>query len=508
MKIVLAIVVLFIAASFFIVKDYGINFDERENFGIGHKYLHFYRTGHLDFNDNLPEKAKDLFTPLLTNVPHVFFPLPNILAAIASNIFNIGFVPSHHIAIPFMLAGFLPVMYLFVRKHWGNFCGIASVLILLTYPRFFGHSFSNIKDVPNAIFMAITVMLLADWFMSGKLKFLYFGAIALGCAMATKMNAVFILPIILLWQMPNIFIHLKDNLPINSRTLGHILLGLVLSMAVLILFYPPLFYFRDMNFLKGIITYTYTVGRTSQATWNLYAPMYLLYVTPPLMIISLIAGFICLLRKKTQFNWLLIAWVLFLILRHALPGMRHYDGIRHFLWALIPLSIIAAVGIKSLYKPLLGVLVALNLLTIISLHPYQTTYFNFLIGGLKGAQEKEYPYACDYYLNSYRQAGKWLDQNAKPNANYYAFPYDDLFSFSVSRKDLMPLPHESMVAKSINHLEMITNAPLNTYIVVIPRKWWLPLYTSIDDILAVTSQLEKVYEIKRKGGEILTIYYK
>ena len=46
------------------MDDYGITLDEPRNFGIGHKYLHYFKTGHLDFEDDRPriEGHPDFYT--------------------------------------------------------------------------------------------------------------------------------------------------------------------------------------------------------------------------------------------------------------------------------------------------------------------------------------------------------------------------------------------------------------------------------------------------------------
>jgi hypothetical protein len=47
--------------------------------------------------------------------------------------------------------------------------------------------------------------------------------------------------------------------------------------------------------------------------------------------------------------------------------------------------------------------------TLWRLHPYQMTYFNFLVGGLAGADGR---YETDYWLASYKEAVEWVNRRA------------------------------------------------------------------------------------------------
>jgi hypothetical protein len=130
-----------------------------------------------------------------------------------------------------------------------------------------------------------------------------------------------------------------------------------------------------------------------------------------------------------------------------------------------------------------------------NLHPFQTTYFNIFIKGLRGAQKINYPSSTDYWLNSYRKAGEWLNRNAKKNSYYYAQPYNDLFAYYVRRTDL----------KKLSVKQVLNQLPSNTYLIVIPRIW---KESDIKTMAIAKKTMKIVYEIRRQGGEIISIYYK
>jgi len=99
-----------------------------------------------------------------------------------------------------------------------------------------------------------------------------------------------------------------------------------------------------------------------------------------------------------------------------------YDAHRHFLFCLPQLAALAGLAFDAfLAEPALqrlrrlGVgafvlVAALTLFDIVSLHPYQYTYFNRLFGGLPAAIAQ---YETDYWGASYREAFLWVERNIR-----------------------------------------------------------------------------------------------
>jgi len=114
--------------------------------------------------------------------------------------------------------------------------------------------------------------------------------------------------------------------------------------------------------------------------------------------------------------WLIAPLVLFVIAR---PNI--YGGMRHFLFILPALGVLAAYGaarilgainfsrVRLAVGVLLLVVLLLPVLDLVALHPYQMTYFNALVGGTDGASGK---YWTDYWVSSYREAIDWVNERA------------------------------------------------------------------------------------------------
>jgi hypothetical protein len=96
-----------------------------------------------------------------------------------------------------------------------------------------------------------------------------------------------------------------------------------------------------------------------------------------------------------------------------------YDGIRHFLFVVPPLAVLAGVGLDRLMasaarlRPALGtaaasalaLLAAVQTSSLVLLHPNQYVDYNLFVGGPDGAEDR---YVMDYWANSVPEATEWL----------------------------------------------------------------------------------------------------
>ncbi|HEU4523114.1 MAG TPA: hypothetical protein VFT12_13990, partial [Thermoanaerobaculia bacterium] len=109
-------------------------------------------------------------------------------------------------------------------------------------------------------------------------------------------------------------------------------------------------------------------------------------------------------------------WLLFPIVLYVVRPPRVYDGIRHFLFVLPAMAIVAAAGGASLRiarRPaLVMILIVVSLVpaatAMMRIHPYQYAYYNELAGGLGGASGR---YETDYWMTSYREAMLWVNDH-------------------------------------------------------------------------------------------------
>lgn len=130
----------------------------------------------------------------------------------------------------------------------------------------------------------------------------------------------------------------------------------------------------------------------------------------------------------------LLLWWIVPILRTSLPGMRNFDGVRHFLEYVVPLALLAGHGAMTLLRGVtkLGgrkrwpalvaglALAAEPVSAVVRTYPFGHCYFSDLVGGLAGVRAHGSPDETDYWAGSYWQLLQWLDQNAESEALVFA----------------------------------------------------------------------------------------
>jgi hypothetical protein len=128
------------------------------------------------------------------------------------------------------------------------------------------------------------------------------------------------------------------------------------------------------------------------------------------------------------------------ILRVSLPGANIYGGVRQimeFIPAMALLSGIGAVYLVVILRRLIktphinsyaikALIVAFFipvLFQFVEYHPYENLYFNFLVGGLNGAKNMDFPYWGTTFGSAYREGAVWLNKNVESGAKL-VYVYD------------------------------------------------------------------------------------
>jgi hypothetical protein len=186
--------------------------------------------------------------------------------------------------------------------------------------------------------------------------------------------------------------------------------------------------------------------------WH-YVPNYLLITTPPVALALVGIGFAACIRRQsggertplTYAAFLLDVWLLFPVLYAVAKRPNVYDGLRHFLFLMPCLALFAGIGaaagvrwLAARMRPAVAAAAVGSLLMLAApemayLHPYESTYFNVLAGGLARAGHR---YETDYWVSSYREAMEWVNARADEAgrqatvlvaANDYSFPCADAY---------------------------------------------------------------------------------
>lgn len=445
----------------------------------------------------------------------------------------IGPISAQHALLPICVFFFMNAYFRFLKKNTGLAIAWIATVILWTYPRFWGLIFNDIKDIPLFLFFSLFVFYLYGWIRSRytKTRLLYGASIMLGLGMANKVTILLAPLIVLVWWItfkisekrliPDIKSMLAKPLSGNQkRILFHIALcGGIIAFLVAIFFMPAFYALTGkIDFLRaksGVIHNNLFIVFTR--TWNLYPWIQIFTVTPCLVLITGIVGFFrTLLRPVSKpFDLLMLIWFLMIMLIFCTPLLVVYHGIRLFLPFLVPFCYFVARGtlwvteaagrffhVKKVWLTwiLAGLMLSTQILGLIKTHPYQALFYNAGIGGLKGAQQKELRDANDFWGISSRESSRWINQNLPPGSlllfstvasyqlyEYYGIRPDIRYDF-VRRT---PLPRRSfLLYQPSTH----------------PGKDAFGVHH--EEIEKETIRMIKLYEVRRQGGLIYSIYYK
>jgi len=343
---------------------------------------------------------------------------------------------------------------------------VFAALALLTLPRFFGHAFNNSKDIPYACFFVWALVAIGSLVKRRSLPWrdaLLTGG-ALGLCMAVRAGGMLLFAY-LAAAMGLVLLGGKREGDWSFRTVVPRFLAL-LSVAWLVmvaawpwahenpLLHPVRAFLQAADFSE---TYPQLFeGRMVQSNelpWY-YLPKYLLMTTPPWTLLLFFAGLVASVRRQlaaprsteSQLWFLVQLWFFFPVIYVVVMRPNIYNGLRHFLFILPAMALLAGLGATWLLAavprpwapkalPVLLVLVlVLPAWHLVQLHPYQMTYFNFLAGGRDRASQN---YDMDYWASSYREAALWVNEHKRPGgdgktvvlltANSYSRPCFDYY---------------------------------------------------------------------------------
>jgi hypothetical protein len=436
-------------------QDYGITNDEEVQNVYGIKLLAFYTSF---FQDQSAFDYLDLFR---------YGGLFDLVAAFINQFSPLGEYETRH-----LLGGLVGVVGLagvwrLGRLLGGPRVGLLSLMLLLLTPAFYGQSFNNPKDAPFAAAMVWTLyylcralLVLPDLPRRIMVKF----GLALGLAFGIRVGALLVGP----YMVVGIFLSLLgewraglDWRGLRSHAIKvvvRLLPSFVIAYVVMGICWPwgvinPL---NPVYALMAFSAYPINLDTLVAGEWvkashlpRDYLPDYLLVNLPEIVLVGLvlsgIAGAIWLVRRLHSGPRLLVGLarsdrrhigVVLAILAAFFPVAffvfeqpTAYNGIRHFLFVVPPMAVLAALGLDWLWDWLgaldfrlaklyagvmAGVMVA-QIWVMCQLHPDEYVYYNLLTGGVKGA---EGAYELDYWGNSLLEATKDL-------AEYIAMDYGD-----------------------------------------------------------------------------------
>lgn len=466
---------LIFTAFFFVIgvltlPGYGINWDTINHLPRGQAYLNYFLTGHKDYN-NLPkwfdywQDPSELFITTNGNkiperslyqsdaTPFSWYmendggghpPLSDILSSLFNFILFqklhlINDIDAYRVYGIFLASLLVFVLYKWVCRTYGNVAGFIASLSLALYPLFWSEThFNTEKDIPETVYWSLAIFSTWKAFTEKNWRWLILLGIFLGLALGTKFNILF-LPLVLIPWLTVFTINNRFSIHKYKFDLG----GIIAPVACLILFVGswPYLWPDPINRIKGVFSFYKEIGTSSSFNPNFLGPLgmntypiqWIIYTTPVVILIFGAVGILVACKRlkfeKDKVSLLFLLWLVIPVLRVSWPGTNVYGGIRQIMEYIPALAVLSGLGGSTIYywlkslgiRPLVGIVLLIFsfcplIWRLYEIHPNENVYFNFLIGGLKGAEEKNLPAWGNSFGAAYRQGVKWLNTNADPNS--------------------------------------------------------------------------------------------
>jgi 4-amino-4-deoxy-L-arabinose transferase-like glycosyltransferase len=332
------------------------------------------------------------------------------------------------------------------RRIGGPLAGLAALALLATCPLYIGHMFMNAKDAPFAVAMAILLLALVRVFetyprvapATGALTGAGFG-LSIGSRVMGGFGVLDLAGAVALLTAVEARL---DGLGPAVARLGRFALSLlpavVLAYAVMALVWPWSV-IDPLNPLRAVAYFSHFFEEPWQELFagalitvtempRTYVLTLFALQLPEIFLLLALAGTVGVLIAACRRNLapnrraILVLVVLAATLPIAATVLARpamYNGIRHFLFVLPPLAVLGGLASAWLIAALrqhsrwlavaAGVAIlagmALPVVAMVRLHPYEYTFFNRLAGGVAGAHGR---YMLDYWGLSFKQASQGL----------------------------------------------------------------------------------------------------
>ncbi len=417
--------------------DYGISGDAGVQHRMGRRLLRWYATlGHEPrVTDNLD----------ITKYGGLFEMAAELVAAVSP----LEPFKSRHLAtLGVALLAFYAVLRM-GKRLGGPRGGFLALLVLALTPVFYGHSFYNSKDIPYAALHALAlaaILACDDWPRTSWKRALGTGVL-IGLASNLRVSGLVLFAWALCLWLATLVLRSgplgrpgwpawRDLVRLMARWLGAVAAG----WTVMVAFWPwamldPLrnpfraaarfsdFWAQMLIFYDGRLLPAREVSR-------FYLPNWFALTMPELYLVAGVLGALGLallwrarrLGASAYLPLLQAAWLASIPLA-IVSGVvvRHvplYDGLRHFLFLVPVLAVLAGVSVAAFLRApaprvvtIAGVAAfalacGLTLADMVRLHPYESVYFNRLVAG--GEKAGVDHYEGDYWCLSYKEGCDWL----------------------------------------------------------------------------------------------------
>lgn len=415
-------------------RDYGLGWDDYSHSQYGELLLEFYRSGMQDrralsfVNLFMYGGGFDMAAALLDRITNVdLFETRRLLGAVVG---LIGLIVTWQLA----------------HRVGGAIAGFLALALLATSPQFYGHMFINAKDAPFAVamlFLLYAMVRSLEDYPRPRWSVVFAVGLGTGLAVGSRimggLAALYIIPPIVMLATSDALRTGGRGAALNCGRYALRMSAAAIPAAFVCAFVWPWVAQEPMNLFRAVGYFSHFFEKPWRELFEgalisvpdmprSYVPVLFSLKTPELFLTLYLAGLAgilaCLFRGsiaiKRRAILLLIALAAALPVAIAVltrPAM--YNGIRHFLFLIPPMAVIAGLAgafvlERAIRAGRAATAVALTVLAVglaapishmVRLHPYQYTYFNAIAGGVEEADEH---YMLDYWGLAFKQASQQL----------------------------------------------------------------------------------------------------
>ncbi|HAW50971.1 MAG TPA: hypothetical protein DCX54_01395 [Flavobacteriales bacterium] len=415
--------------------DYGVTWDEPLSMQYSADMLRYFATWGKD------KTCLDETIPLYNHMIY-YGNVFGLMSTLLHKILPFDIIQTRHLLNS--IFGYLSIFYIVRHARLISDYKLAflTLLLLVLSPRFFGYIMNMFRDttlmlgfVGSTYYFHRILVKLPSFSIHLTLK----AALFVFLASSVRIGGMILLPIFAL-LLVYYFVDNRKNLafkPFLSAS-GAIVIISALSYSLTVSIWPwahqspftrPLeaaLAFSDLQLMLNYQLFEGVLIPNRNVPWN-YLFTWLGVTTPLIVLIGLLLFTLVLgksngIRRKELFIPLVAIGLPLLFYLFRLRNL--YDGWRHFLFLMPFLALFSAIGWKwlislfdtpKIQKSIVGVMAMLFVFPVnamVHYHPVQNTYFNELIGGIKGAFGE---FEIDMDGNSLRPATEWFNKYCVEN---------------------------------------------------------------------------------------------
>jgi hypothetical protein len=340
----------------------------------------------------------------------------------------------------------LAVTWRLGRRVGGPLAGLTALLLLVLCPTYYGHMFMNPKDAPFAVAMVILMLglvRLAEEYPAPSPRTILIVGVGAGLSLGSRVLGGLALVYAVVGFVPLFLEEARTHgargaakrfghvfyVLLPSLALGYLIMGLIWPWSVIEVGNP----FRALTYFSCFFEKPWkemfdgALVSVPDMPWS-YLPTLFALQLPEVLLALFIAGvggtIVSLsrrdvsARRKTILLMLTSAATLPLLIA-IVKRPALYNGIRHFIFVIPPMTVLAGVAFASgmnwlkenrrSWQPAAVAVFTFGLLLplseMIRLHPYQYTHFNHIAGTVRAADDL---YMLDYWGLAFKQASDGL----------------------------------------------------------------------------------------------------